>query len=228
MADHLCCLRPMIEAVGRLGRNASVEDHHGDAAVAFGPLEEVPGEPPAVIVVPGRVLAEGERDAPVVLVETVKRLPPAGSRVPGVSVSAHPVDEVLAGPVRIGAVAAYVRTALYERCPHECDLRPLKRAADAHGVVRPGMGAWSTEDGWHPSGAQLTIDHANLATAHDQCDALPCPAEARRGMVRTASAAATVERRIGVPVAIHLREEADIDDSVRARDGLIQSQEIVV
>src|SRR5204863_7604776 len=62
VAQDPACPRPVVDVVRGAGADAPVVEEHPGAAVALGPVEELAGEVPAHVVVPGRVLADHERE----------------------------------------------------------------------------------------------------------------------------------------------------------------------
>src|SRR5689334_5827743 len=69
------CLRPAVDVVGGVGGDAPVVDEHADPMVSLGPPEQLVGEAPLVVVVPGGVLADHERKVAPVAIEVPERRP---------------------------------------------------------------------------------------------------------------------------------------------------------
>ena len=67
-----------------------------------------------------------------------------------------------------------------------------------------------------------------LAAADDQHDSLPGPAEVVGRVTSPLTGSVGVEGAVGVPVAVHLREQADVDDLLRMRDRLVEVQDVAI
>src|SRR6478735_12812050 len=75
VSQDLARLRPPVDVIGGVGGDASVVDEHPHPMVSLGPMEQLVGEPPAVVVVPRRVLADHERKMAPLVVEVLERRP---------------------------------------------------------------------------------------------------------------------------------------------------------
>src|SRR5215218_2778631 len=103
-ADYVSGRRPMIDVELVVREHAAVIDQRPNPLVALGPAEQPTGEGAAVVVVPGRVLADHERPPPPPPVEAPEGGPhPRGGEL-RVDVRAHPVDKAPSRPVVPGLV----------------------------------------------------------------------------------------------------------------------------
>ena len=96
LVEHVLGARVELEVEGVLLVDAAVVDEHPGAAVLLCPAEQPADERAIGVVVPGRVLADQERQLAVLAVEPVEVLPQRVVGELGIDVGADPIDVLAA------------------------------------------------------------------------------------------------------------------------------------